>query len=88
MLALHTVLVKHLIQVRTQTLHVGVTYAAEDLTVMANYIKNKGNNTTNDSLGENEKQAVGAKYTMGDIKLAGYYIKGESTSTAGVETEA
>ena len=44
---------------------------------MANYIKNKGNNAVNDSLGENEKQAVGAKYMMGDIKLAGYYIKGE-----------
>ena len=68
--------------------HVGVTYAVEDLTVMANYIQNKGNNTTNDSLGENQKQAFGAKYTMGDIKLGGYYIQGESTSTAGVETEA
>ena len=68
--------------------HVGVTYAVEGLTVMANYIQNKGNNTTNDSLGENQKQAFGAKYTMGDIKLGGYYIQGESTSTAGVETEA
>ena len=52
--------------------HVGVTYAVEGLTVMANYIQNKGNNTTNDSLGENQKQAFGAKYTMGDIKLGGY----------------
>ena len=68
--------------------HVGVTYAVEDLTVMANYIQNKGNNTANDSLGENQKQAFGAKYTMGDIKLGGYYIQGEATSTAGVETEA
>ena len=68
--------------------HVGVTYAVEDLTVMANYIQNKGNNTSNDSLGENQKQAFGAKYTMGDMKLGGYYIQGESTSTAGVETEA
>ena len=68
--------------------HIGVTYSTDDLTVMANYIKNKGNNAANDSLGENEKQAVGAKYTMGDIKLAGYYIKGESTSAAGVTSEA
>ena len=68
--------------------HVGVTYSTEDLTVMANYIKNKGNNAVNDSLGENEKQAVGAKYMMGDIKLAGYYIKGEATSAAGAESEA
>ena len=51
-------------------MHVGVTYSAEDLTVMANYIKNKGNNAVNDSFNENEKSAVGAKYTMGDIKLA------------------
>ena len=64
-------------------MHIGVTYSTEDLTVMANYIKNKGNNAVNDSLGENEKQAVGAKYMMGDIKLAGYYIKGEATSAAG-----
>ena len=56
--------------------HIGVTYTVEDLTVMANYIQNKGNNTVNDSLGENQKQAFGAKYTMGDIKLAGYYIQG------------
>jgi len=68
--------------------HIGVTYSTDSLTVMANYIKNKGNNAANDSLGENEKQAVGAKYTMGDIKLAGYYIKGESTSAAGVNSEA
>jgi len=68
--------------------HIGVTYAAEDLTVMANYIQNKGTDTTNDSLGENQKQAFGAKYTMGDIKLGGYYIQGESTSVGGAETEA
>jgi len=68
--------------------HIGVSYSTDDLTVMANYIKNKGNNAANDSLGENEKQAVGAKYMMGDIKLAGYYIKGEATSTAGAVSEA
>ena len=68
--------------------HIGVTYSAEDLTVMANYIQNKGNNTTNDSLGENQKQSVGAKYMMGDMKLAGYYITGEATSAAGVDSEA
>jgi len=66
-------------------MHVGVTYAAEDLTVMANYIKNKGNSAVNDSFNENEKSAVGAKYTMGDIKLAGYYIKGEGNNAAGVQ---
>jgi len=68
--------------------HIGVSYSTDDLTVMANYIKNKGNNATNDSLGENEKQAVGAKYTMGDLKLAGYYITGEATSAAGATSEA
>ena len=66
--------------------HIGVTYATDDLTVMANYIQNKGNNA-NDSLGESQKQAFGAKYTMGDIKLAGYYIQGESTDVLGAETE-
>tara|TARA_B100000035_G_scaffold197998_1_gene169186 strand:+ start:35 stop:1123 length:1089 start_codon:yes stop_codon:yes gene_type:complete len=69
-------------------MHIGITYSAEDLTVMANYIKNKGNNATNDSLGENEKQAVGAKYMMGDLKLAGYYITGEATDAAGATSEA
>ena len=66
-------------------MHIGVTYSAEDLTVMANYIKNKGNNAVNDSFNENEKKAVGAKYMMGDIKLAGYYIKGEGNNAAGVQ---
>ena len=67
-------------------MHVGVTYAAEDLTVMANYVSNKGNSAVNDSFGENSKMAFGAKYMMGDIKLAGYYIQGEGNDAAGVQT--
>ena len=51
---------------------------------MANYISNKGNNA-NDSVGENQKSAVGAKYMMGDIKLAGYYIKGEANGVGGAQ---
>ena len=66
-------------------LHLGITYSAEDLTVMANYIENKGISTVNDSIGENKKSAVGAKYMMGDIKLAGYYIKGEANGAAGTQ---
>ncbi|GIR49111.1 MAG: hypothetical protein CM15mP58_12080 [Burkholderiaceae bacterium] len=68
--------------------HVGVTYAVEDLTVMANYIQNKGNNTPTILWVRTRRKAFGPKYTMGDIKLGGYYIQGESTSTPGVETEA
>ena len=65
--------------------HAGVTYAAEDLTVMANYVSNKGNSATNDAIGENSKMAFGAKYMMGDIKLAGYYIQGEANGAAGTQ---
>ena len=66
-------------------MHIGVTYAAEDLTVMANYVANKGNNATNDAIGENSKMAFGAKYMMGDVKLAGYYIQGEANGAAGTQ---
>jgi predicted porin len=66
-------------------MHIGVTYSTEELTVMANYVENKGNDTVNDSVGENKKSAVGAKYTMGDIKLAGYYIKGEANGSDGTQ---
>ena len=66
-------------------MHIGVTYSAEDLTVMANYVDNKGTSTVNDEIGSNQKQAVGAKYMMGDIKLAGYYIKGEANGAAGTQ---
>ena len=69
---------------QNSNMHVGATYSAENLTVMANYISNKGNNA-NDSVGENQKSAVGAKYMMGDIKLAGYYIKGEANGVGGAQ---
>ena len=67
-------------------MHVGVTYAAEDLTVMANYVKNKGADAANDSANENSKMAIGGKYMMGDIRLSGYYIQGEGNNAAGVQT--
>ena len=67
-------------------MHIGVTYAAEDLTVMANYVKNKGADAANDSANENSKMAIGGKYMMGDIRLSGYYIQGEGNNAAGVQT--
>jgi hypothetical protein len=64
-------------------MHVGVSYSTDDLTVMANFIDNKGVNTGNDDIGANKKSAFGAKYMMGDIKLAGYYIQGEANGANG-----
>ena len=63
-------------------LHAGVTYSDNGLTVSGNYVKNSGNNTTDDSYGESQKMLIGAKYKMDSITLAGHYMKGEANATA------
>jgi len=63
-------------------LHAGVTYSDNGLTISGNYVKNSGNNTTDDSYGESQKMLIGAKYKMDSITLAGHYMKGEANATA------
>ena len=43
-------------------MHIGVTYSAEDLTVMANYVDNKGTSTETMKLVRIKKQTVDKKY--------------------------
>ena len=40
----------------------------------------KGVSTVNDSLGENKKMLIGAKYKMDSISIAGHYMKGEANN--------
>ena len=63
-------------------MHAGVTYSDNGLTISGNYVKNSGNNTTDDSYGESQKMLIGAKYKMDSITLAGHYMKGEANATA------
>ncbi len=60
--------------------HMGVTYNDGGVTVSGNYVMNKGASTANDSLGENKKMLIGAKYKMDSISIAGHYMKGEANN--------
>ena len=60
--------------------HMGVTYNDGGVTVSGNYVMNKGVSTVNDSLGENKKMLIGAKYKMDSISIAGHYMKGEANN--------
>ena len=61
--------------------HMGVTYNEGGVTVSGNYVMNKGVSTVNDSLGEDKKMLIGAKYKMDNISIAGHYMKGEANNT-------